>query len=64
MEIRDIGSGTVIGSFQPDLRSGREKRRERRKKGKTREMEKDPRIRANLFGSSNKSRRSAILKRK
>lgn len=31
MNIHDIYSGTVMGSFPDDLRSGQEKRRERRK---------------------------------
>lgn len=34
MNIQDIYSGTVMGSFPDDLRSGQEKRRERRR-GKT-----------------------------
>lgn len=40
MEIRDICSGTVIGSFQPDLRSGREKRRENGRRKDKRDGEK------------------------
>ena len=32
MKLYDIYSGTVIGSFPDDLRSGKEKRRDRRKK--------------------------------
>lgn len=32
MELHDIYSGMVIGSFPADFRSGREKRGERRKK--------------------------------
>lgn len=38
MNIHDIYSGTVMGSFPDDLRSGQEKRRERRK---ARRVEKD-----------------------
>lgn len=38
MNIHDIYSGTVMGSFPDDLRSGQEKRRERRK---VRQVEKD-----------------------
>lgn len=38
MNIHDIYSGTVMGSFPDDLRSGQEKRRERRK---ARQVEKD-----------------------
>lgn len=34
MNIHDIYSGTVMGSFPDDLRSGQEKKRER-KRGKT-----------------------------
>jgi hypothetical protein len=64
MEIRDICSGTVIGSFQPDLRSGREKRREKRKKERQERWRKIQEYEQIYFGSSNKSRRSAILKRK
>lgn len=49
MNIQDIYSGTVMGSFPDDLRSGQEKRRERKKEREARQVEKDSRIRAKLF---------------
>ena len=63
MKLYDIYSGTVIGSFPDDLRSGKEKRRDRRKgeKGKWRKIQE---YEQTYFGGSNKSRRSVILKRK
>lgn len=62
MNIHDIYSGTVMGSFPDDLRSGREKRRERRKKERQEKWRKIQEYEQSYFGSSNKSRRSAILK--
>lgn len=64
MSIHDIYSGTVMGSFPDDLRSGREKRRERRKKERQEKWRKIQEYEQSYFGSSNKSRRSAILKNK
>ena len=53
-----------MGSFPDDLRSGREKRRERRKKERQEKWGKIQEYEQSYFGSSNKSRRSAILKNK
>lgn len=64
MNIHNIYSRTVMGSFPDDLRSGREKRRERRKKERQDRWRKIQEYEQSYFGSSNKSRRSAILKRK
>lgn len=64
MNIHDIYSGTVMGSFPDDLRSGQEKRRERRKKERQEKWRKIQEYEQIYFGSSNKSRRSAILKNK
>ena len=47
MNIHDIYSGTVMGSFPDDLRSGQEKRK--KKEREARQVEKDSRIRAKLF---------------
>jgi hypothetical protein len=64
MNIHDIYSGMVMGSFPDDLRSGQEKRRERRKKERQDRWRKIQEYEQSYFDSSNKSRRSAILKRK
>lgn len=64
MNIHDIYSGTVMGSFPDDLRSGQEKRRERRKKERQEKWRKIQEYEQIYFGSSNKSRRSTLLKRK
>lgn len=64
MNIHDIYSGTVMGSFPDDLRNGREKRRERRKKERQEKWRKIQEYEQIYFGSSNKSRRSTLLKRK
>lgn len=52
------------GLIPNDLRSGQEKRRERRKKERQDRWRKIQEYEQSYFGSSNKSRRSAILKRK
>lgn len=52
------------GLLPNDFRSGQEKRRERRKKERQDRWRKIQEYEQSYFGSSNKSRRSAILKRK
>lgn len=64
MKLYDIYSGTVIGSFPDDFRSGQEKRRDRRRNERKERWRKIQEYEQVYFGSSNKSRRSAILKRK
>lgn len=64
MNIHDIYSGTVMGSFPDDPISGQEKRRERRKKERQERWGKILEYEQIYFGSSNKSRRSTLLKRK
>ena len=50
-----------MGSFSDDLRSGQEKRRERRKKERQEKWRKIQEYEQIYFGSSNKSRRSTLV---
>lgn len=52
------------GLIPDDLRSGQEKRRERRKKERQDRWRKIQEYEQSYFGSSNKSRRSAVLRKK